>query len=106
MSASTKKTTKKAAAKFARKAEKRYTWVEFESELFEGVFTLPSVDNLPLGISRKLQADPAVIIDFFNEAGVEEEALEAISEISLSELEGFINDWSKGETPLPKSSDS
>lgn len=47
MTKSTATKSKKTATKYARKAQKRYTLVDFETEVFEGVFTFPSTKHMP-----------------------------------------------------------
>lgn len=87
----------------ARKAKKRYEFVEFESELFEGVFRLPRFTQMSLKAIEELNRDPAAILRFFKEAGVEQTDIDAIASLDGEELASFMDDWQGGVTIHPKS---
>lgn len=93
------------ATSITRKAKKRYEFVEFESELFDGVFRLPRITQISLKRIKQVNADPSAIVGFLEDAEVDQEAIEAVSSLSGDELAGFMDEWSDGATILPKSLD-
>jgi len=95
----TRKNVKKAPA---RKFAKKYRLVEFESDLFEGVFRLPDMKQMPVKVIAALnKGDVAVIIPWCIAAGASTEDAEVIGELDAEELPEFIEAW--GEGALPKS---
>lgn len=95
--------------KFERKQKKQYKMVTFESEIFEGEFKLPALENMPNGVPRSLGANGDVagkLPAWLADAGVEEEAIEAIATLDSEEFSTFMEEWGKGsEITLPKSKD-
>lgn len=93
-----------AKKKIARKVEKRYEFVTFNYDVFEGDFVLPKFPP-PIGVLRRVQkGDVAKLIEWLEDAKVEEEYLEAIDSLDAEELEGFINAWTNGQlASAPKS---
>lgn len=106
MSKNTKNTkSKSAATKYARKAKKRYTLVDFETEIFEGTFTFPSPKHLPLGVLKAFDTgDVGKLITWLEEAGVDKDAIEAFESLEGEELQDFMAAWQDGELSVPKSS--
>lgn len=86
-----------------RKAKKRYEFVEFESELFEGVFRLPRFTQMSLKAIEELNRDPAAILRFLKEAGVDQAAIDAIASLDGEELASFMDDWHGSVNIHPKS---
>lgn len=97
--------SKSTATKYARKAQKRYTLVDFETEIFEGVFTFPSPKHLPLGVLKAFDTgDVAKLMTWLEEAGVDKDAIEAFESLDGEELQDFMAAWQDGELSVPKSS--
>lgn len=92
-------------ATITRKAKKRYEFVEFESELFDGVFRLPRFTQISIKRIKQMNADPSAILGFLEDAEVDQDAIEAVSSLSGDELETFMTEWNDGVTILPKSLD-
>lgn len=85
-----------------RKGKKQYSLVTFPFEPFEGDFTLPKVDSLPLGILAALDdGDLAKFLGFLKEYAPD--SVEAVADISPDdEMQDFMAAWSKAsgaETP-------
>lgn len=93
----------KKTKKIARKVAKRYEFVEFESELFEGTFRLPKPEQMSLKLVAKLNTNPYALVDFLREAGVDDDQVEAVESLDPSELEDFMEVWAKGQVTIPKS---
>lgn len=96
-------TTKK--QKFARKAERQFPRVRFESDIFEGVFELPALDSFDLRTQRALMDNNvSPLFDLLVEAKVEQEAIDAIDSLTGAEVPDFMKEWSEAsEVPAPKS---
>lgn len=93
----------KKTKKITRKVAKRYEFVEFESELFEGTFRLPKPEQMSLKQIAKLNTNPYALVDFLREAGVDNEQVEAVESLDSSEVEVFMEAWAKGRVTFPKS---
>ncbi|WP_237220388.1 hypothetical protein [Rothia nasimurium] len=91
--------------KITRKAPKRYEFVEFESELFDGVFRLPRFTQVDIKTMKEVNSDPSAILRFLENAGVTEDAIEAVSTLDGDEMENFMRDWNDGVVIHPKSLD-
>lgn len=104
-STTTKTKSKSTATKYARKAQKRYTLVDFETEIFEGVFTFPSPKHMPLRVLSALDnGDIAKLMTWLEEAGVDKDAIEAFESLDGEELQDFMAAWQDGKLSVPKSS--
>lgn len=88
-----------------RKGAKQYALVTFEFDLFEGEFTLPKIDTLPLGILAALDdGDLSKFLKFLKKYAPD--SVEAVAELSPDdELQDFMAAWSKASgAETPKSS--
>ena len=104
-STATKSKSKSTATKYARKAQKRYTLVDFETEIFEGVFTFPSPKHMPMKVLSALDSgDIAKLMTWLEEAGVDKDAIEAFESLDGEELQDFMAAWQDGKLSVPKSS--
>lgn len=90
-------------ATITRKTKKRYEFVEFESELFDGVFRLPRFTQISIKRIKEMSTDPAAILGFLEDAGADQAAIEAVASLSGDELESFMDEWNGGQTIHPKS---
>ena len=90
--------------KIRRKQEKRYRMVDFEVEGFEGTFSLPDLNQVPLGVQRKLRkGDMDSFADFIGKYGGQD-VLEAFDDMDAAEIELMFNAWNDAsEIDLPKS---
>lgn len=105
MSKSTATKPKNTKSKYARKTKKRYTFVDFETEIFEGTFTLPSPTHLPLGVLKAIDTGNfSKLITWLEEAGVDKDAIEAFESLGGEELRDFMEAWGDGKLSVPKSS--
>lgn len=107
MTKSTATKTKKTVAKskYARKTKKRYAFVDFETEIFEGTFTFPSPEQLPLGVLNSLESGITTkLVTWLEEAGVDKDAIEAFEALEGEELLDFMKAWQDGKLSVPKSS--
>ena len=75
-----------------RKGQKQYPLVSFEFEGFEGEFTLPKLDALPLGVAADLNAGGIGKLMAFLEKNAPESA-EAVEDLSGEEAEQFMQAW-------------
>lgn len=104
MSAPNKNTKK--ARRIKRKAPLSLQMVTFEvPDLFEGEFTMPDLNQLPLGSVRKLQSVDGLdeMFRLCDEYKREEEKL-ALDELGADEVEVFVEAWSSAsKIDLPKS---
>lgn len=91
---------------FARKTEKTYQFVTFETELFEGEFSFPKFEHLPIRVVEALNTgDLQVATGWLRDAKVDPDQIEAFRDLDATELHDFISDWQKGQpVTLPKSS--
>ncbi len=102
MAAKTKK-------KFVRKTKKQYRFVNFTLPEIYGdtEISVPASDGIPLKVARGVKYnDVTVILDYFEDAGVDQETVSAISDLDRDEFTEFMKVW--GETSgvqVPKSSD-
>lgn len=84
-----------------RKGKKQYPMVAFEFDGFEGEFTLPKLDVLPLGVAAALSdGELSRLISFLHEYA--EDSADAFEDIASDEMESFMDAWSKAsgvETP-------
>lgn len=97
---------KNKTTKITRKAPKRYEFVEFEHDLFDGIFSLPRFTQISLKTAGKMASDPTAVLDFIKEAGVDPDTVEAVASLSAEELESFIDSWTDGVLIHPKSVNS
>lgn len=75
-----------------RKGKKQYSLVSFELEQFEGEFTLPKMDTLPLGVASGLQSgSSAQLMKFLAEYAPE--SVGAVEELAPDEVEDFMKAW-------------
>lgn len=75
-----------------RKNRKQYSMVSFEFEDFEGEFTLPKLDSLPLGVASALQNNNGgKLMSFLAEYAPD--SAEAVESLSGDEVEGFMKTW-------------
>ena len=91
--------------KFARKSERKYPMVRFETSIFEGTFELPALSSFDLKTQRSLMSnDVNPLFDLLQAAKVDPEAIEAIDSLSGDEVAEFMTAWGEaGEVPAPKS---
>ena len=77
-----------------RKGEKQYSLVSFELEGFDGEFTLPKLDSLPLGVASALQAgDISRLLTFIEQTAPD--MAEVVNDLSGDEAEAFMAQWSE-----------
>ncbi|MFJ2618161.1 hypothetical protein [Glutamicibacter sp. NPDC087344] len=90
--------------KFERKTAKRYEFVKFESELFDGEFEFPKLDLAPLRVVEAMNTgEVQKVSQWLTEAGVDPEAIEAYRDLNRNELQDFINAWQDGQlASVPK----
>jgi hypothetical protein len=94
--------------KFTRKTAKRYDMVSFETEIFDGTFTLPDQRHFTLGIAEALnKGDVGALLEWLEgTVKVDEETVDAIRDLDQTELQDFIKGWGKGSAvDAGKSSD-
>jgi len=91
--------------KNARKVAKRYTYVNFTSELFEDDFTLPDQSHFSLGLMEAINAgNMGKLIAWLEAAKVDADQVDAIRDLDADEFEQFLEEWGKGSVvDLPKS---
>ena len=75
-----------------RVGKKQYPLVSFEFEGFEGEFTLPKLDSLPLGVAADLNAGGIGKLMSFLEKNAPDSA-EAVEDLSGEEAEQFMQAW-------------
>ena len=94
-----------AVKKISRKAPRRFETVRFESALFDGTFELPVLSSFDLKTQRSLMAgDVNPLFDLLAEAGVKDDAREAIDSLSGDEVTDFMREWGEaGTIPSGKS---
>ena len=86
-------TTKK-TARITRKEPAKPRMVQFEFDLFDGEFVLPSMDAMPLGVVADLNdGDLSVLFDWVlaNDGG--DDAVEAIRSLARDEFRDFRKAW-------------
>lgn len=92
--------------KIARRVPRKITMVEFEiPELFEGTFELPDLNQIPVGVARRIQGEDALdeIAALFEKNGCHAE-LEVFDDLDRTEVETFIEAWQKASgIDIPKS---
>lgn len=94
--------------KFARKTAKRYDMVSFTTEIFEGTFELPDQRHFSLGLAEALnKGDVGKLLKWLEEdVKVDPDAVEAMRDLELEEMQSFIADWGRGSAvDAGKSSD-
>lgn len=77
-----------------RKGKRQYPLVTFEMEGFDGEFTLPKIDTLPMKVQRALpknDMDPLMEILEEVSPGMEE----AFDDLAGDEVETFFSHWTK-----------
>lgn len=91
--------------KFARKSERKFPLVRFETEIFDGVFELPALSSFDLKTQRSLMAnDVNPLFALLADAKVDQEAIDAIDSLSGDEVSDFMKAWGDAsEVPAPKS---
>lgn len=106
MSKSTATKSKNTKTKYARKTKKRYTFVDFETEIFEGVFTFPSPKHIPVKVLSAFDKnDITKLTTWLEEAGVGNDAVGAFESLDTEELQEFMAAWVDGSLSVPKSSE-
>ena len=85
-----------------RKGKKQYSMVSFELEGFDGEFTLPKLDSLPLGVATALQdGNGGKLMKFLGDYAPE--SAEAVEDLAGDEVEGFMKAWGDASgTDTPK----
>lgn len=86
--------TAKKITRIARKEPAKPPRVQFEFELFDGQFVLPSMDAMPLGVVADLnEGDLSVLFDWVlaNDGG--DDAVEAIRSLTRDEFRDFRKAW-------------
>lgn len=93
--------------KYDRKVTKRYRMVTFTNELFDDEFTLPDIVQMPGYVASALnRGQLEVFHKWLSEAGVEQEAVEAVATLDQEESQQFQKDWADGAlVSVPKSAD-
>lgn len=105
MTKSTATKPKNTKSKYARKTKKRYTFVDFETEIFEGTFTFPSLKHMPMKVLSTLDSgNISKMTTWLEEAGVDKDAIEALGSLEGEELRDFMEAWGDGNLSVPKSS--
>lgn len=91
-------------AKPTRKRKKRYEFVTFETDIFEGPFTLPKMDHLDLKTAGALNdGNLSALADWLTEAGAPEGQIEAFMDLQQDEIEEFMDAWTSGQpVTVPK----
>lgn len=75
-----------------RKGKKQYPMVTFPFADFDGEFTLPQLDSLPLGVAAALRdGDIARLIAFIKDTAPE--CAEAVEDLSGDEAGAFMESW-------------
>lgn len=86
------------AKKRVRKYVKKYTYSTFETDIFEGVFKLPVMRQMPHNYAIALNAgNIEALYLWLEEAGVPAEDIEAIKSLDSEEFEEFSKVWNSGE---------
>lgn len=98
-------TTPKNIKKFARKSEKQYQWVTFETDIFEGAFELPDNKHFDVDTIDALNSgDIGQIKRWLEKAGADSDAVEAFGTLDGEEFKSFMQAWGKAsKVPAPKS---
>lgn len=93
--------------KVTRKTGKKYSWVTFELEQYDGEFVLPDMKHLPLKVVDALNRGAVgVLVGWMEEAKVGEDYIDAIWELEQNEVEDFVKAWGEGSlVDAPKSKD-
>lgn len=83
-----------------RKGKKQYAMVTFEFEGFDGEFTLPKLDSLPLGVAAAMNdSDVSKLMKFlYNNAP---ESADAVDELSGEEVGEFMQAWAEASGAEP-----
>lgn len=77
-----------------RKGKKQFALVTFEFSDFEGEFTLPKLDTLPLGVAAGLrEGDLSKLLKFIETNAPD--CLDAVEDLSGDEAGEFMEAWSK-----------
>lgn len=88
---------RKSTKKRIRKAAKLYTFATFETEIFEGEFSLPLLKQMPIGTAARFsKGDFAALTDWLDDAGVPAEDIDAIQSLDNEEFELFVEAWNSG----------
>lgn len=83
--------------KYQRRETKQYTYVEFDTEMFEDRFKLPDQKHMNLGLVAALNdGNIGKLVEWLRSAQVDEDALEAIQSLEQGEVQSFIESWSGG----------
>jgi len=76
-----------------RRGKKQYPLVSFELEGFEGEFTLPKLDALPMGVAAALNdSDLSKLLKFLNDNAPE--SAEAVEDLGGDEFGELMKKWS------------
>ena len=91
--------------KVKRKSARHYQMVTFSNALFDGVFFLPSLQQVPMGVMMGASSgDLKPMIKWLRDAKVDESQVDAFLEMSADELECFTNDWGEASAVDAKKS--
>lgn len=83
-----------------RKGKKQYPMVSFELDGFDGEFTLPKLDALPLGVAAAMNdADVSKLMKFLHENAPD--CADAVDELAGDEVGGFMEAWAKASGAEP-----
>lgn len=93
--------------KFVRKTKKQYPMVEFTLPDIYGdaKFVLPSADSMPMKFQAAAERNQVVpMLEVWRDAGVDEETLDAISDLNGDEIPELIEAWNDAsKVPTGKS---
>lgn len=93
--------------KHTRREEKVYQYVEFNSSIYEGdPFVFPKASQMSQKVATALDSGNfSLLYDWLRDAGVDEDSIEAFSELDSEETMEFMKEWTDGApTSVPKSS--
>lgn len=88
-----------------RKGKKQYSMVSFTLDEFDGEFTMPKIDLLPLGVSRSFgDGDINALMSFLYEHAPE--SAPAVDELSGEEVQEFMTKWADASGVEPEKSEA
>lgn len=87
-------TTAKKSIGPKRRNKKQYSLVSFELDGFEGEFTMPKIDQLPLGVSRSFgDGNVNTLMEFLYEYAPE--SAPVVDDLAGEEVQQFMDEWAK-----------
>lgn len=93
--------------KFVRKTKKQYPMVEFTLPDIYGdtPIVLPAIESMPLKVQAAVEKNQvAPMLDVWREAGVDDETIDALSDLDGSEAGDMMQSWlDAGKVPAGKS---